>query len=699
VRRPGFWQFSDARAGAQILLRALPCADALVAAAAPDATRQAAYVAANAQALAVIADRLRLARHGAAIEAADYTRYRTWLLERLTRLDVLVDAVAPDEPEDAAATLARVRDTVAGFPADAELDALVRDAAVVLAGIEVLVDRPATQPRAEDLPAWARPPTSPGRSSEIARPALAAAGAEVARRHRCAATLLSAMRELGELSQRPAGERAAETRVRLARIRTASANAASAAACLDRAGAALPQAPGPDVPDSRPGNRPLQEARAVLERFPAVVAPHRQALANLPAIAPEPGHVPGGDPGQRLAHQRARAQALAEAARRKLAGAHEDRELLLSTRFGPLASAYLSAFSGFLDQPLRRYDYLVGVYDGLHLLAEERCLRRGFEPPGLGGAGARDAWAACMPEELTQLAAALGIDSDVVRTLQTLEHGPPPRPGDLVANRDNVARVLNALLDPARCRPRQRTQGRCLVDGSFDDFVAALDRRGYEPESPYMRRALANPEAWWVIPMMYALRRLEALEERDGSASWSRMSAVLQRPFMSLEDRMRTGFHVPSVLPPRFGWGVPLLRLSLTMDWTFSGVDRYRIRPLGYALLDGRLALYTDIGLRVGQAPGQGAPGRDIAAETGIVGAWRNIGSMHWLLSGLELAGRADLDRTWKPRMEIAATLFTHLRAGVGCELGADLQEPCVYGFLGIDDPIGLAYSIGNILF
>jgi hypothetical protein len=498
------------------------------------------------------------------------------------------------------------------------------------------------------------------------------------------------MRELDELSRRPAGERAPETQARLARIRTTVAQASSAAACLDTGGtgADMPPAGRPDR--ARPADRPLEDARAVLQRFPAVVAPHRQALSGLPGAKPDPVPDPLSDPALTLAHRRAHAQALAEAARRKLAGPHEDRELLLSTRFGPLASAYLSAFSGFLDAPLRRYDYLVGVYDGLHVLAEERCLRRGFEPPALHDAGTERTWAACVSGEITEIARALDIDSDVVRTLQQLEHGPAARPGDLVANRDNVARVLNALLDPARCPPQQRTQGRCLVDGSFDDFVAALERRGYVPESPYMKRALANPEAWWVIPAMYALRRMEALEERAGSATWSRLSAVMQRPFMSLEDRMRTGFHVPSVLPPRFGWGVPLLRLSLTMDWTFSGVDRYRVRPLGYAMLAGRLALYTDVGLRVDHG---------VTPEAGVVGAWRNIGARHWLLSGLELAGRADLDDTWRPRVDIAATLFTHLRVGVGCELGADLGDPCVYGFAGIDDPIGLAYSIGNILF
>lgn len=695
VRRPGFWQFADARAGAQILLRAMPCADALAGATPEDAVKQRAYAVVVSQALAVIADRLRLSRHGAVIEAADYTRYRTWLLERVAGLDALVAAMTPDE--DAAATIARVRDTVSAFPSDAELDALVRDAAVVLSGIEVLVDRPLTRPPADDLPAWARTPTMPARTPgaparppEAAAPALAATGAEVARRHRCAATLLSAMRELDELSQRPAGERALETQARLARIRTTVAHASSAAACLEATGPGADEPPTARPGELRPTSRPLADARAVLERFPAVVAPHRQALSGLPGVKPDPEPTPEPDPALTTAHRRARAKALAEAARRKLAGPREDRELLLSTRFGPLASAYLSAFSGFLDAPLRRYDYLVGVYDGLHVLAEERCLRRGFEPPGLDDASMESTWAACVSGEITEIARALDIDSDIVRTLQQLEYGLAARTGDLVANRDNVARVLNALLDAARCPPPQRTQGRCLVDGSFDDFVAALERRGYVPESPYMKRALANPEAWWVIPAMYALRRMEALEERDGSATWSRLSAVLQRPFMSLEDRMRTGFHVPSVLPPRFGWGVPPLRLSLTMDWSFSGVDRYRVRPLGYAMLAGRLALYTDVGLRVDHG---------VTPEAGIVGAWRNIGSMHWLVSGLEFAGRADVDNTWKPRVDIAATLFTHLRVGVGCELGADLGDPCIYGFVGIDDPVGLAYSIGNILF
>src|SRR5262249_1946020 len=44
----------------------------------------------------------------------------------------------------------------------------------------------------------------------------------------------------------------------------------------------------------------------------------------------------------------------------------QERRRALSARFSPLAGAQLFNFAGFLDEPLREFDYYAGVYDGLH---------------------------------------------------------------------------------------------------------------------------------------------------------------------------------------------------------------------------------------------------------------------------------------------------------------------------------------------
>ena len=82
----------------------------------------------------------------------------------------------------------------------------------------------------------------------------------------------------------------------------------------------------------------------------------------------------------RLVQLRPRLQSLgadtvqvAEDARALLLEGTQERTLALSTRFSPLAGAQLANFAGFLDEPLREFDYYAGVYDGLHAAAVFVC--------------------------------------------------------------------------------------------------------------------------------------------------------------------------------------------------------------------------------------------------------------------------------------------------------------------------------------
>jgi hypothetical protein len=191
------------------------------------------------------------------------------------------------------------------------------------------------------------------------------------------------------------------------------------------------------------------------------------------------------------------------------------------------------------------------------------------------------------------------------------------------------------------------------------------------------------------------------IEGSTSSGGWQSASALAQRALMPLEDRISARWTVPSVLPPRFGWGLPWFRLSLTADWIIVGQDdkeaRYRLRPLGFATAGGQLGLYGDVGVRVGEEP---TAEDGVVPEAGLALAWRNTGSQYWLMSGVELAGHIAVDHVttvdaWKPRIDASGILLTHLRVGAGYDL--DTTTP--YGFIGIDDPIGLAYSVASIWF
>ncbi|HWN66378.1 MAG TPA: patatin-like phospholipase family protein [Haliangium sp.] len=690
------WSFDRPVAGADIVMRAMTCAVAILDARPNDAELRRGYARVASRSLAVIAERFRRARLRASRAEVENTLsfepYRRFLLDEIARLDALAAGLVLS-PEKVDPLTDRIRAAALSMQGHAPLEAYLRDASLVLAGLQTILRRD----KAEDappgkLPSWAARSgwslpgggLDPGNADR-----LESAAAEVAARHRCAALLVATTHDLAALAARPRDQDADARLDRIQRIRASAASALDAVDCL----AAAPGLPAvaPEAPGSSPTptSQALAAARDIAERASAVVAPHRTALGDLSAIesiAPEIGLLD-------------RAQRLVEQAVRKRQDVHEDRALMLSTRFAPLASSYFSAFSGFLDEPLRRHDYMVGVYDGLYGIAEQVCRGRGVPEPEDLDRKAEDEWTKCIRWQLGELATSLGVEDEVVDVLARLEHAPLEiRKGDPAAGKGNVAIVLNALVDPRRCgESRRQAAGPCLLDHSFEAFVAGLQGRGYTTEDPYMQRALDNPGAWWVTPAMLALRRMKEIEARAPGGGWKSASALAQRALMPLEDRMGSRWNVPSVLPPRFGWRLPWFRLSLTADWTIAGQDysegRYRLRPLGLATLGGRLGFYGDVGLRIGEAPTD--ENEWIVPEAGLAMAWRNTGSQYWLVSGAELAGHAAVTGAPRPRIDASGLLLTHLRLGAGYDFKTDRA----YGFIGIDDPIGLAYSIASVWF
>ena len=683
------WSFDTPVAGADIIMHALPCAGALVDAQPGDTALRRAHAQVSARALTALAERFRRARLRAPRAEVENTLkfepYRRSLLDEIARLDALVTPLVLSE-QKVDAVEQQIAAVVAAVGGHAPLDQYVRDAAQVLAGLQVMLRREKVEDAAPGtLPAWAARSAWASTGDALDRGSarrLRAAAADVAARHRCAAMVAATMRDLAELAARPSDPGAA--RDQMERMRASVTSASDAVACLD---AVSPLPPPKASPGAQPGaaaGQALAAAREITERASTMIAPHRAALRDMSAIESL-----GLDLGQLD-----QARALAEQARRKRLDVHEDRALMLSTRFAPLASSYFNAFSGFLDRPLRQHDYLVGVYDGLFGIAEQVCRGQGVEPSITGSRDA-DAWTDCLRGQITALATSLGVREDIVDALARLEHAPEHRGDPLVAS-DNAERVLNALMDPRRCGADRVAGKPCLIDRSFGAFVAELQRRGYTTRDPYMQRALDNPDAWWVTPAMHALRRMKVIEAHADAGGWKSISSLAQRALMPIEDRMGARWTVPSVLPPRFGWGQPWFRLSLTTDWIIAGQDhnegRYRLRPLGFATLGGRLALYTDVGLRIGEEP---TADDGIVPEAGLVLAWRNLGAQYWLLSGAEVAGHAAVVGDVRPRVDAAGILLTHLRLGAGF----DFDARTAYGFIGIDDPVGLLYSVASIWF
>ena len=261
----------------------------------------------------------------------------------------------------------------------------------------------------------------------------------------------------------------------------------------------------------------------------------------------------------RLVQLRPRLQSLAaetiqvaENARALLPDGTQERTLALSTRFSPLAGAQLFNFAGFLDEPLREFDYYAGIYDGLHTagvfvcreqdpedrarpaavrlrssweldlsqLETQRCVgaAMGQLAERLGVRGSEKASALVAWLARAELAAWLGSSSLADQELARPEWswlGPQRDPHDL-GSLGIVGYVLLSQKSP--CTEHDR-EALCISDIGFDQFLTSLREAGYKPVSRAMHLAVEDPRQFSRETVQRILDRAATIELASTSAA------------------------------------------------------------------------------------------------------------------------------------------------------------------------------------
>jgi hypothetical protein len=324
---------------------------------------------------------------------------------------------------------------------------------------------------------------------------------------------------------------------------------------------------------------------------------------------------------ERLRRLVARVAALALEAGELSSGDGTEHALVVSTRFAPLAGSQLGGFGGFLDRPLRRYDYYAGVYEAIHAIGVALCQGAGAEArlhrpvrlardPSRLDLEARDTQR-CLGEAMRLAADALEVRRSpgarhVVAGLAELELAASLRGraaaatlrsepswawlGELAAPLagDPVAATLAALTGRrAPCRQGEE-EPLCPAELEFEEFLGALSAQGYAAESPGMALALRDADLWWAEVLRRISGRALAVEQRAlgsgddplGRAAVAGLSAaeLIARRVAERGPAPRLQLD-PSTLPagPLMGqraWRLPLARLipyRLSLDVARGG--------------------------------------------------------------------------------------------------------------------------------
>lgn len=312
---------------------------------------------------------------------------------------------------------------------------------------------------------------------------------------------------------------------------------------------------------SGPGGIPA-EARRALEELHAEPPGKLFGLARLLPLVTAlddltPSEVGGGvyTAWQRIDHLvqlRPRLQALgadtvqlSQDAQVLLSEGITERTLGLSTRFSPLAGAQLANFGGFLDRPLREFDYYAGIYDGVHAAAVFGCREQDpSEEKRPAAVRLPQDWELdmtqtetqrCVGSAMGQVAALLGVPrSEKARTivgalaraelaatlgssaraealLATPEWswlGPPTDPRALGA----MGIVSYVLLGQKQPCSEKDTEALCIGDVTFDEFLTALSEAGYKAESRSMRLAVEDRGQFWRQTAQRGLDRATTIE-------------------------------------------------------------------------------------------------------------------------------------------------------------------------------------------
>jgi predicted acylesterase/phospholipase RssA len=237
-------------------------------------------------------------------------------------------------------------------------------------------------------------------------------------------------------------------------------------------------------------------------------------------------------------------------------GDGNERQLVVSRRFAPLASSLLGAFGGFLDRPLRETDYLIGVYDTARAFATYRCQTHSpyeaatqavfkDEDPLELELREPQTWR-CIAAQLEASVLQLGLDRsprarhvigrlfalellaalDDEQVVRTLRQGPEfawLEPWERELPGDAVAQTLSALTAKRLPCSALSAAPHCLGDPSFDELVESLQQAGYRPVSKAMATALADREAW----MSGLVRKLS---DRSASIELENAARAGERP-------------------------------------------------------------------------------------------------------------------------------------------------------------------------
>ncbi|HUM13520.1 MAG TPA: patatin-like phospholipase family protein [Myxococcaceae bacterium] len=319
---------------------------------------------------------------------------------------------------------------------------------------------------------------------------------------------------------------------------------------------------------SGPGTIPA-EARRVLEEVRAEppgtlfgiaqLLPLLSALDELPPSQVDAPLLRAWQRLDRLVQLRPRLQSLSADtvqvsldSRTLLSEGTAERTLALSTRFSPLAGAQLANFAGFLDEPLREFDYYAGVYDGLHSAALFVCREQDpAEQTRAAPVRLASSWdldlsqietQRCVGAAMGQVAALLGIPasekaSTVVAWLARAELGAslgssaqterelarpewswlgPPRDPRSLGSLGIVGHVLLSQKSPCTDQDREAL---CISDVTFDQFLTALAEAGYKPESRAMRLAVEDRTQFWRETLQRGLDRAATIELTSGGPS------------------------------------------------------------------------------------------------------------------------------------------------------------------------------------
>jgi len=214
------------------------------------------------------------------------------------------------------------------------------------------------------------------------------------------------------------------------------------------------------------------------------------------------------------------------------------RALVLSSRHPRISGRYWGNYGGFIDEPLRRFDYCAGIYDAMVLIGREQC------------AGASDQ-ALCAAEKLPTIAADLGLYDpseavalDIVQRLASHEQTRPItwRDGRTIEPSECARRPGAECCPPCQdtdpvCEQKRQM---CIVHQALEGpgDIAALRTRlvslGYTAEGSEAKAMLADLDGWQADLGRRITRRLAAVERHDRNVGGERLFEGLE--FYSLTN-------------------------------------------------------------------------------------------------------------------------------------------------------------------